>query len=195
MRCGSTRHVLLAVLCLLFLQAGLRLSAKGAEEQSQARAEYLSERGIVLPVHEVRVEELLSAFDFQYSEPEGDFGIRLYAANNLLPVSGGEQVIMIGVQGRRTDREARAPIDIVLAVDRSGSMGEPDKLEWAKDSLEVLIDALRDDDRVCLTTFEELLSEPTPGAHLLTAAARGLTLEKVFYRPSPRLQPTEVKSP
>ena len=155
MRRDSTRHVLLGILCLLMLEGGLRLPARAAQEQSQARAEYLSERGIVLPIHEVRIDELLSAFDFQYPEPEGDFGIQLYAANNLFPVSGGEQIIMIGVQGRRMGREARAPIEIVVAVDRSGSMGEPDKLEWVKDSLEVLIDALRDDDRICLTTFDE----------------------------------------
>lgn len=46
--------------------------------------------------------------------------------------------------------------------------------------------------QLSLTAFDELLSRPTPGAHLLTAPARGLTLEKVFYRPSPQLQPKGV---
>lgn len=34
-----------------------------------------------------------------------------------------------------------------------------------------------------------LLESPTPGAHVQTAPARGLSLERVYYRASPRLSP------
>lgn len=42
--------------------------------------------------------------------------------------------------------------------------------------------------RLSLAKFESLLSHPRPGAPLHTAPARGLTLERVFYRPSPMLK-------
>jgi tRNA pseudouridine38-40 synthase len=41
--------------------------------------------------------------------------------------------------------------------------------------------------RVELAEFEDLLLRPQPGARVQTAPARGLTLERVFYRDSPRL--------
>lgn len=42
--------------------------------------------------------------------------------------------------------------------------------------------------RITPTEFHRLIDDPTPGASLLTAPAQGLTLERVFYRPSPRLR-------
>ena len=43
--------------------------------------------------------------------------------------------------------------------------------------------------------FQELLKVPTPGAPLLTAPANGLTLERVFYRPSRLLSPMGPTEP
>jgi tRNA pseudouridine38-40 synthase len=41
--------------------------------------------------------------------------------------------------------------------------------------------------RLAHADLAQLLAQPQPGAPLLTAPARGLTLERVFYRPAPRL--------
>jgi tRNA pseudouridine38-40 synthase len=41
--------------------------------------------------------------------------------------------------------------------------------------------------RMRLEDFSDLLERPTPGAPVPTAPARGLTLEKVYYRRSPKL--------
>jgi tRNA pseudouridine38-40 synthase len=43
--------------------------------------------------------------------------------------------------------------------------------------------------RMHIEDFLDLLERPTPGAPLPTAPARGLTLEKVYYRRSPKLAP------
>ncbi|MEE4270847.1 MAG: tRNA pseudouridine(38-40) synthase TruA [Thermoanaerobaculales bacterium] len=42
--------------------------------------------------------------------------------------------------------------------------------------------------RMTFAELRRLVDEPTPGAHLPTAPAKGLTLERVFYRSSPRLR-------
>lgn len=41
--------------------------------------------------------------------------------------------------------------------------------------------------------FLELLDSPSPGAHIPTAPAKGLTLERVYYRASPRLSSPVVQ--
>ncbi len=46
--------------------------------------------------------------------------------------------------------------------------------------------------RLSLTDFGTLLTRPQPGAPIQTAPARGLTLERVFYRQSPLLQMAAV---
>jgi hypothetical protein len=73
---------------------------------------------------------------------------------------------MIGVQGKRFGMQGLAPLDIVLSIDKSGSMGEPDKMEWVKESLEILTDTLRDDDRLCLTVFDEEGSVVLPSTRI-----------------------------
>jgi tRNA pseudouridine38-40 synthase len=40
--------------------------------------------------------------------------------------------------------------------------------------------------RRAVADLAQLLADPRPGAPILTAPARGLTLERVFYRPDPR---------
>jgi len=46
--------------------------------------------------------------------------------------------------------------------------------------------------RMSVAELHRLIDKPTPGAHLPTAPARGLTLERVFYRSSPRLRSSAV---
>jgi Mg-chelatase subunit ChlD len=49
-------------------------------------------------------------------------------------------------------------MNLVVVVDKSGSMGEPDKLEWVKESLLVLLDTLRDKDYLSSGTSTRCVS-------------------------------------
>ncbi len=49
--------------------------------------------------------------------------------------------------------------------------------------------------RLGMDDFEDLLQKPQPGAPVFTAPARGLTLERVFYRNSPLLHPDPPSDP
>ena len=49
--------------------------------------------------------------------------------------------------------------------------------------------------RLEVADVAHLLADPRPGAPILTAPARGLTLERVFYRPVPRLGVTAAGEP
>lgn len=59
----------------------------------------------------------------------------------------------------------RAPLDLAFALDRSGSMHGPDKIDLVKEAVIAATDHLGDDDRVALVTFDhdvEVLHELTP---------------------------------
>lgn len=100
----------------------------------------------------------------------------------LVPAAGGAATLMIRIvptapaaTGRR-----RAPLDLAIALDRSGSMGGG-RLERAKAAADVAVGFLRDDDRVALTVFDhevqtvQPLAEATPRVKTaLRLALRGI---------------------
>jgi len=57
------------------------------------------------------------------------------------------------------EQKERAPVDIVLSLDVSGSMGGQ-KLELAKSTLKFVVQNLRDQDRLALVTYDTNISTP-----------------------------------
>jgi hypothetical protein len=129
-------------------------SAAAREETALARSEYLAQRGTIIPVHEVRIDEFIGAVDYAYPDPEGPFGVYVYTGHQQVSMSGQSEVLVVGVQGHRYRFEDLPPMNLVVVVDTSGSMREPDKLEWVKESLLVLLDTLRDKDYLSLVLFD-----------------------------------------
>jgi len=129
-------------------------SAAAREEASMARSEYLAERGIIIPVHEVRIDEFIGAMDYDYPDPEGEFGVYVYTGHRQVSAMGQSEVLVVGVQGHRYRFDDLPPMNLVVVVDTSGSMREPDKLDWVRESLLVLLDTLRDKDYLSLILFD-----------------------------------------
>lgn len=103
---------------------------------------------------------------------------------------GGDEtalVIRLAAASRAEPAPDRAPVDIAFALDRSGSMHGPAKIELVKDAVIAATHHLTAADRLALVTFDhevEVLHELTPadgpgkrrlGRVLATVAARGST--------------------
>ncbi len=72
-----------------------------------------------------------------------------------------------------THAAGRKPTDLILVLDRSGSMADGQKLEFAKAAVRSLIDRLDDQDRIGLVTFDDAAAVDFP----LAAATRGARAE------------------
>lgn len=59
---------------------------------------------------------------------------------------------------------ARAPVDLALLVDTSGSMGQEDKIVHAREAAYALVDALVEGDHFSLVTFDDAARVVVPGA-------------------------------
>ena len=74
--------------------------------------------------------------------------------------SDGEVLLNLNVEGQDVESTKRAPVNLVLVIDRSGSMGDVGKIEYAKEAAKRIISGLDKRDRlgiVAYSTYVELL--------------------------------------
>ena len=114
----------------------------------------------------VRVEEFVNFFDQGYAPPAEDaFAIHLEGSPS--PFGGGNHwLLRVGLQGRAIPESQRKDATLVFTIDVSGSMGREDRLGLVQQSLRLLVDELRSDDKVAIVTYGDrgqVLLEPTAG--------------------------------
>lgn len=66
------------------------------------------------------------------------------------------------------DPSDRPPLNLSVVIDTSGSMAQRDKIDYVQNGLELLIDELRDGDKLALVTYSDSVSVPFPMAELST---------------------------
>ncbi|WP_395651436.1 von Willebrand factor type A domain-containing protein [Brevundimonas sp.] len=131
---------------------------------------FISE-GATPPKDAVRVEEMINYFDYGYARPTSaaePFAITTAVAAS--PWSSGRQIVHIGLQGYELPAGERKPLNLTFMVDVSGSMQSPDKLGLAQQTMNLIIDKLRPEDRVAVTYYASDVGTavgPTPGSQKL----------------------------
>lgn len=99
----------------------------------------------------IRTEEMLNYFDYDYAEPaQGDlFGI----SAKITPCPWNEQnhLLMLGLKA--TDAPKPAGNNLVFLIDVSGSMSSTDKLPLLQKTFSYLVDQLTENDRVSIVTY------------------------------------------
>ncbi|WP_369175165.1 von Willebrand factor type A domain-containing protein [Streptomyces sp. R28] len=102
----------------------------------------------------VRPEEFVNSFRQDYDRPDGNgFTVTVDGARTDRE---DWSLVRVGLATRpAADAGERAPAALTFVIDISGSMGEPGRLDLAKDSLGVMTNRLRDDDSVALVTFSD----------------------------------------
>jgi Ca-activated chloride channel family protein len=108
--------------------------------------------GQLPPADAVRVEEFVNFFPQDYPKfYNEDFRIQVDGAPS--PFGAGYQLLRIGIQGRVIAERDRKPALLTFVIDVSGSMSREDRLELVKRALRLLVDQLRDDDRVGIVVY------------------------------------------
>ncbi len=119
------------------------------------------------PKDAVRIEEFLNYFTYDYPEPEGDRPFSLTTEISQAPWNPQHKLVQIGLQGKRLEAENLPPSNLVFLLDVSGSMDSPDKLPLLKSALRLLVNELRETDRVSIVVYAGsagLVLPPTPGS-------------------------------
>jgi Ca-activated chloride channel family protein len=123
--------------------------------------------GQLPPADAVRIEELVNYFPYDYPRASGEhpFGVTTELAAS--PWHADRWLLRVAVRADEVKAAALPPANLVFLVDVSGSMNSSDKLPLLKQSLKLLVDQLREQDRVSLVVYagrEAVVLEPTAGS-------------------------------
>ncbi|PYC14129.1 hypothetical protein DMX02_26275 [Pseudomonas jessenii] len=131
-----------------------------------ANVRRLLNQGRLPPEGAVRLEEMVNYFPYDYALPSdgSPFGVTTELAAS--PWNPHTRLLRIGIKASDRAVAELAPANLVFLVDVSGSMDRREGLPMVKSTLKLLVDQLRDQDRVSLVVYageSRVVLEPTSG--------------------------------
>ncbi|WP_085608564.1 MULTISPECIES: VWA domain-containing protein [unclassified Pseudomonas] len=131
-----------------------------------ANVRRLLNQGRLPPEGAVRLEEMVNYFPYNYALPSdgSPFGVTTELAAS--PWNPHTRLLRIGIKASDRAVAELAPANLVFLVDVSGSMDRPEGLPRVKSTLKLLVDQLREQDRVSLVVYageSRVVLEPTSG--------------------------------
>lgn len=137
------------------------------DKASYSNVRRMINNGQQIPVDAVKVEEMINYFNYSYPQPrEHPFSIHTEVAQT--PWNPTTQLVRIGLQGKSYTDEELPPSNLTFLIDVSGSMSSQNKLPLLKSAFRLLVNQLRDKDKVSIVVYAgaagEVLS-PTRGSN------------------------------
>ncbi|MEH2422146.1 MAG: von Willebrand factor type A domain-containing protein [Nostoc sp.] len=124
-------------------------------------------QGELPPKDAVRIEELINYFTYNYPQPKSERPFSVTTEVAAAPWNPQHKLVEVGLQGKRLESETLPPSNLVFLIDVSGSMDDPNKLPLVQQSLKLLVNKLRPEDRVSLVVYAGnagLVLPATPGS-------------------------------
>jgi Ca-activated chloride channel family protein len=109
--------------------------------------------GQLPPSDAVRIEEMINYFKYDYPQPSDRHPFSVNTEVAVCPWNSGNNLLLIGLQGKHLDAEKLPPSNLVFLLDVSGSMSDPNKLPLVKAAFRILVQQLRSQDRVAVVVY------------------------------------------
>jgi Ca-activated chloride channel homolog len=109
--------------------------------------------GQLPPPDAVRIEEMINYFSYDYPAPAGEHPFSVYTELAVCPWNKKHQLLHIGLRGKSIDKESLPPANLVFLIDVSGSMAAPNKLPLLKSAFGLLVNELRQEDKVAIVVY------------------------------------------
>lgn len=107
----------------------------------------------------IRIEEFINYFKYNYDEPTSADPVKVTTEVGESPWNKQNRLVRIGVKAREIPREELPPSNLVFLIDVSGSMSGATRLDLVKTSMKMLVNTLRDDDRVAIVVYASEVGE------------------------------------
>jgi Ca-activated chloride channel family protein len=127
--------------------------------------------GQKVPKDAVRIEEMINYFSYKYPQPKGPHPFSIHTEYSDAPWNPGHKLVKIGLQGKNLPVETLPNSNLVFLIDVSGSMEDSNKLPLLKKSFELLVNNLREKDKVSIVVYAGaagMVLPPTSGSDKTT---------------------------
>jgi Ca-activated chloride channel homolog len=124
---------------------------------SAQRVLYALSSGAPILPQQVRKHELLNYFSFDTAAPPQG---RTFSVLGTARRDGDQLAVALAVRGANP---ARAPLDLTLVIDRSGSMAAEGRMEYTRRGLRRLVENLQRGDRIDVVLFDDQVCAPIEG--------------------------------
>lgn len=127
--------------------------------------------GQKVPKDAVRIEEMVNFFKYQYPQPNNEHPFSINSEYSDCPWNTNTKLVRIGLQGKNIENENLPASNLVFLIDVSGSMAQENKLPLVIQSLKVLTNQLRKEDKVAIVVYAGaagLVLPPTSGDKKMT---------------------------
>ena len=118
--------------------------------------------GELPPKDAVRVEEMINYFSYAYPQPMDKHPVRIVTETTACPWNKQHQLMRIGVKAKEIPTETLPSSNFVFLIDVSGSIYAANKLPLVKASLKLLVNNLRESDRVAIVAYAGAAGEVLP---------------------------------
>tara|TARA_R110000751_G_scaffold94033_2_gene183552 strand:- start:687 stop:2501 length:1815 start_codon:yes stop_codon:yes gene_type:complete len=109
--------------------------------------------GQKIPVDAVRIEEMINYFNYSYKQPDSNEPFSIQTEQAQTPWNADTQLVKIGIQGKEIPVGNLPPSNLVFLLDVSGSMNSPNKLPLLKSAFKILVNQLREQDKVSIVVY------------------------------------------
>ena len=120
-----------------------------------------------LPPHgAVRIEEMINYFHYDYPQPKDEHPFSINTEMTDCPWNTKHKLVMVGLQGIKIPMDDLPGSNLVFLIDVSGSMATPDRFPLVRQSMKLLVDQLRECDKVAIVVYAGsagLVLPPTGG--------------------------------
>ena len=109
--------------------------------------------GRLPPKDAVRVEEMLNYFRYDYPAPPKGQPFSITTEVGPSPFNTKFQLVRIGLRAPEIDESKVPARNLVFLLDVSGSMDEPNKLPLVKRAMNLLVEQMRQQDRIAIVVY------------------------------------------
>ncbi len=109
--------------------------------------------GQMPPIDAVRIEELINYFEYEYPEPTKEHPVAVTHEITQCPWNNDNYLLRVALAGEKIADDNLPASNLVFLLDVSGSMNYATKLPLDKKSLLMLLNQLREKDRVAIVVY------------------------------------------
>ena len=110
-------------------------------------------KGKLPPVDAIRTEELVNYFSYDYPKPTGNDPVKITVEAGTCTWNTAHRLVRIGLKAKEIPTEQLPASNLVFLIDVSGSMWGANRLDLVKSSLKLLVNNLRNKDKVAIVTY------------------------------------------